>query len=126
MSDRDRKKALSQLLNEVFKNVCGTIDLDERVTKGDHVKLQLSSKDKMFAKIRTQHFTNIFASLSSHAKQLKQQQAKAANMSINEMKSFVQKDLKDMQNQSRAVALHIGACEVIQKEKGTVFENHPK
>ena len=110
------------LLNEVFKNVCGTIDLDERVTKGDHVKLQLSSKDKMFAKIRTQHFTNIFASLSSHAKQLKQQQAKAANMSINEMKSFVQKELKDMQNQSRAVALHIGACEVIQKEKGSDYE----
>ena len=96
------------LLNEVFINTCGTIDLDERVTKGDHVKLQLSSKDKMFSKIRTQHFTNIFASLSSHAKQLKQQQAKAANMSINEMKSFVQKDLKEMQNQSRAVALHIG------------------
>ena len=110
------------LLNEVFTNVCGTIDLDERVTKGDHVKLQLSSKDKMFAKIRAQHFTNIFSSLSSYAKQLKQQQAKAANLSINEMKSFVQKELKDMQNQSRAVALHIGACEVIQSEKGPLYE----
>ena len=116
------------LLNEVFINTCGTIgklltfqrhyslslilhfllDLDERVTKGEHVKLQLSSRDKMFAKIRAQHFTNIFASLSSYAKQLKQQQAKAANMSINEMKSFVQKELKDMQTQGKAVALHIG------------------
>ena len=62
----------------------------------------------MFAKIRAQHFTNIFTSLSSYAKQLKMQQAKAANMSINEMKSFVQKELKEMQNQSKAVALHIG------------------
>ena len=96
--------------------------MDERVTKGDHVKLQLISKDKMFAKIRAQHFTNIFASLSSYAKQLKQQQVKAANMSINEMKSFVQKDLKDMQNQSKAVALHIGACEVIQQEQGPIYE----
>merc|ERR1712223_2347870 len=110
------------LLNEVFVNTCGTIDLDERVTKGEHVKLQLSSRDKMFAKIRAQHFTNIFASLSSYAKQLKQQQAKAANMSINEMKSFVQKELKDMQTQGKAVALHIGACEVIQKEQGPIYE----
>jgi len=110
------------LLNEVFENVCGTIDLDERVTKGDHVKLQLTSKDKMFMKIRAQHFTNIFASLGSYAKQLKAQQSKAANLSITEMKSFVQKELKDIQTQSRAVALHIGACEVIQNEKGPVYE----
>ena len=110
------------LLNEVFNNICGTIDLDERVTKGDHVKLQMTSKDRMFMKIRAQHFTNIFSSLSSYAKQLKAQQTKAANMSINEMKSFVQKDLKDLQNQSKAVALHIGACEVIQQEKGPIYE----
>jgi len=110
------------LLNEVFENVCGTIDLDERVTKGDHVKLQLTSKDKMFMKIRAQHFTNIFASLGSYAKQLKAQQNKAANLSITEMKSFIQKELKDIQTQSRAVALHIGACEVIQNEKGPVYE----
>ena len=96
------------LLNEVFDNVCGTIDLDERVTKGDHVKLQLTSKDKMFMKIRAQHFTNIFASLGSYAKQLKAQQTQAAKLSIEEMKNFVKKDLKDLQNQSKAVALHIG------------------
>ncbi len=111
------------LLNEVFANICGSIDLDERVTKGDHVKLQLTSKDKMFAKIRAQHFTNIFASLSSYAKQLKASQSKAANLSINEMKSFVQKELKDIQTQSRAVALHIGACEVINEEKGPIYEH---
>lgn len=46
----------------------------------------------------------------------------AANLSITEMKSFVQKELKDIQTQSRAVALHIGACEVIQNEKGPVYE----
>ena len=68
------------LLNEVFENVCGTIDLDERVTKGDHVKLQLTSKDKMFMQIRAQHFTNIFASLGSYAKQLKAQQNKGDNV----------------------------------------------
>jgi hypothetical protein len=71
------------LLNEVFENVCGTIDLDERVTKGDHVKLQLTSKDKMFMKIRAQHFTNIFASLGSYAKQLKAQQNKGDHVKSN-------------------------------------------
>ena len=37
----------------------------------------------------------------------------AANLSITEMKSFVQKELKDIQTQSRAVALHIGKCQKI-------------
>ena len=79
------------LLNEVFNNVCGTIDLDERVTKGDHVKLQLTSKDKMFMKIRAQHFTNIFASLGSYAKQLKDKQTKGDQyfMSIYSSKKWI-------------------------------------
>ena len=43
-------------------------------------------------------------------------------MNITEMKSFVQNDLKNMKAQSRAVALHIGASERIQKLKGRYFE----
>jgi hypothetical protein len=38
------------------------------------IKLQLSSKDKMFEKIRNKHFASIFSSLSAYAKQLKQHQ----------------------------------------------------
>ncbi len=42
-------------------------------------------------------------------------------MSITDMKAFVQKDLKELQTQSKAVEIHIGAAEVIQKEKGYFF-----
>jgi len=42
-------------------------------------------------------------------------------MSINDMKSFVQNNLKDLQTQLKAVAIHIGAAEAIQKEKGRCF-----
>jgi hypothetical protein len=46
------------------------VDVKDKVV----VKLQLSSKDKMFEKIRNKHFAAIFSSLSAYAKQLKHHQ----------------------------------------------------
>ena len=43
-------------------------------------------------------------------------------MSVTQMKQFVANDLKVMKTQSRAVSLHIGASEEIQKKKGSYFE----
>jgi hypothetical protein len=43
-------------------------------------------------------------------------------MNVSQMKQFVQNDLKVMKAQSRAVALHIGASERIQRVKGRHFE----
>lgn len=46
-------------------------------------------------------------------------------MSIADMKAFVQNNLKELQTQSKAVAIHIGAAEAIQKEKGSfLFMGH--
>ena len=104
------------LLNEVFENVCGTIDLDERVTKGDHVKLQLTSKDKMFMKIRAQHFTNIFASLGSYAKQLKAQQNKGDSFMSSPITMFASRIYK-MRHLKKIVMSILGSfC--------TFFQNH--
>ena len=41
-------------------------------------------------------------------------QSRASTLSISEMKEFVQKNLKDIQTQSKAISMHIGAAEVIQ------------
>lgn len=60
--------------------------------------------------------------LSSYAKALQQQQNKASTLNITEMKKFVQNNLKDIQAQSRAIALHISALEEIQKLKGPTYE----
>ena len=64
----------------------------------------------------------IFTILSSYAKALQQQQNKASTLSITEMKQFVQHNLKDIQAQSKAIALHISALEEIQKRKGPIYE----
>ena len=42
-----------------------------------NVKMQISTKDKMFENIRFKHFSTIFTFLSENAKQLQVQQAKA-------------------------------------------------
>ncbi|XP_023328568.1 vacuolar protein sorting-associated protein 33B isoform X2 [Eurytemora carolleeae] len=111
------------LLDEVFGISCGTVEFPKEVTGTDTTtKLQLSSKDKMFEKIRNKHFATIFSVLGVTAKQLSAAQAAASSMNINEMKSFVQNDLKHMKTQSKAVALHIGASERIQKLKGRMLE----
>eukprot|EP00096_Caligus_rogercresseyi_P015805 TRINITY_DN8282_c0_g1_i1.p1 TRINITY_DN8282_c0_g1~~TRINITY_DN8282_c0_g1_i1.p1 ORF type:complete len:567 (-),score=152.25 TRINITY_DN8282_c0_g1_i1:64-1764(-) len=112
------------LLDEVFGVNCGSIELDSRVTTSEQVvKLQLSNKDKTFNKIRSKHIGDIFSYLSVHAKQLQQHKKRAGDLSVSEMKDFVQNNLKDIQNQHKALALHIGASEVIQKEKGSFFES---
>ena len=38
-------------------------------------------------------------------------------MNVTEMRQFVQRDLRDLQNQSKAIAIHIGASEAIQAAK---------
>jgi len=111
------------LLDEVFGISCGTVEFGKEVTGVDTpTKLQLSSKDKMFDKIRNKHFAHIFSVLGVTAKQLSAAQAAASSMNIDQMKNFVQNDLKQMKAQSKAVALHIGASERIQKLKGRQFE----
>ena len=104
------------LLDELFGVVCGVVDF-----KKD--KLELSTKDKVFENIRFMHFASIFGVLSQTAKSLRQSQENAAEMNVNEMRDFVQKDLRDLQRQGRAISVHIGASEAIQREMGHYYED---
>ena len=112
------------LLDETFGINCGVVELGKEITKTNNsVKLNLSSKDRIFNKIRHKPMgPDIFTMLSSYAKALQQQQSKASTLNITEMKKFVQTNLKDIQAQSRAIALHISALEEIQKRKGPIYE----
>jgi len=111
------------LLDETFGISCGTVEFPTEVAKAETpTRLQLSSKDKMFDKIRNKHFATIFTVLGVTAKQLAAAQGAAANMSVTQMKQFVANDLRAMKTQSKAVALHIGASEAIQREKGDMME----
>ena len=111
------------LLDETFGINCGQVEFGPEVTKTEaSAKLQLSSMDKMFDKIRNKHFASIFTVLGVTAKQLSNVQAAASNMNVSQMKQFVANNLRDMKAQSKAVALHISASEAIQREKGGHFE----
>lgn len=77
---------------------------------------------QIFESIRFKHFSSIFSVLSTNAKQIRQSQANASSMNVTEMKQFVQNNLKDLQQQSKAIAVHISASETIQKEKGPYYE----
>ena len=113
------------LLDEVFGISCGVVELSspKRNERPETVKLELSNKDKIFDNIRCRHFSSIFSVLSANAKQLRQKQTQASAMSVTEMKDFVNRDLKELQNQSKSITLHIEASEQIQKEKGHYYED---
>merc|ERR1712142_3014 len=89
------------LLDETFGISCGTVEFGSEVTKteGATTKLQLSSRDKMFDKIRNKHFASIFSVLGVTAKQLSAAQAAASSMTVTEMKQFVANDLRVMKAQ---------------------------
>ena len=70
---------------QVFSITCGQVELDGSQLDADMkekmlIKWQLSSKDKLFEKIRNKHFASIFSSLSAYAKQLKQHQVRPLNV----------------------------------------------
>ena len=116
------------LLDEVFGICCGVVDFQGGLQKAEGsetlpaLKLELSNKDKIFENIRCRHFSSIFSVLSTNAKQLRQKQNQASAMSVTEMKEFVNRDLRELQHQSKAISIHIEASEKIQKEKGHYYE----
>ncbi len=116
------------LLDEVFGINLGIIDFASATGQVKPAslqieKLELSSRDKIFEQIRSQHFSNIFSFLSHHARQIRQAQNKTNSMNVAEMRDFVENSLSELKLQSRAVAAHIGASETIQAEKGYFYEN---
>uniref|UniRef100_A0A8C4Q4Z4 Uncharacterized protein n=1 Tax=Eptatretus burgeri TaxID=7764 RepID=A0A8C4Q4Z4_EPTBU len=59
------------LLDDVFTIKCGSVEFGSEVTGSEkNVKINLGSGDKVFAEICDQHFSNVFAFLSSKAKTL--------------------------------------------------------
>ena len=80
--------------------------------------MDIGSHDRVYESIRYKHFASIFSILSGQARRLRESQSQANQMSVNEMKEFVQQNLRDMKLQSKAVSVHIGASETITEAKG--------
>lgn len=110
------------LLEENFSINAGTVEFGKEVHHREQsVKWILNAQDEVFSEICNKHFAFVMQLLSSKAKTIQKQYDKRHDMKINEMKEFVSQHLKSLSGQHRALALHVGASEVITKRK-TILE----
>ncbi|XP_023218534.1 vacuolar protein sorting-associated protein 33B-like [Centruroides sculpturatus] len=115
------------LLDETYGIKSAKVTFGEDVTKKkESVKVVLNNSDEIFKEIRDQHISNVFSYLGNKAKTL---QAKydvcIILFNFDKKMNFVANELRGLQQQHKYLALHIGACEVImkQKNKGN-FKDH--
>ncbi|XP_077989380.1 vacuolar protein sorting-associated protein 33B-like [Glandiceps talaboti] len=107
------------LLDEIFGIKSGFCEFDGEITGANKpTRLLLNYEDDIFEDIRNKHFSHVFSHLSTKAKQLQAGYDKRHHLdSINAMKTFVANDLKDLKQQHKSLAIHIGASEMIMKKK---------
>ncbi|KAL8197329.1 UNVERIFIED_CONTAM: Vacuolar protein sorting-associated protein 33B [Gekko kuhli] len=106
------------LVDDTFRIKCGSVDFGPDVTSSDRsIKVLLNAQDKVFNKIRNEHFSSVFGFLSQKARNLQTQYDRRRGMDIKQMKNFVSQELKGLKQEHRLLSLHIGACESIMKKK---------
>ncbi|CAF0708878.1 unnamed protein product [Brachionus calyciflorus] len=104
------------LLNEYFSLNAGYIDQVPEIVKNKRVKL--SNDDKIFENIRGMHISEIFAHLKNFVNELKNVHEKKNELnSVSDMKNFVKSDLKNYNQLSDLVNLHLNLCDVIINQK---------
>ncbi|XP_046857548.1 vacuolar protein sorting-associated protein 33B-like [Xenia sp. Carnegie-2017] len=114
------------LIDDTFEINSGMVTFDKTVTGTEKtLTMLLNSNDMVYKEIRDRHFTNVFPFLSLKAKQLQVGYDKRNHLSsVGDMKQFVSKDLRQLQQQHKSLQTHIGACESILKQKNLEkFEN---
>ncbi|XP_066491175.1 vacuolar protein sorting-associated protein 33B isoform X2 [Tiliqua scincoides] len=106
------------LVDDTFRIKCGSVDFGPEITSSDRsIKVLLNAQDKVFSKIRNEHFSSVFGFLSEKARNLQAQYDRRRGMDIKQMKTFVSQELKGLKQEHRLLSLHIGACESIMKKK---------
>ncbi|XP_063220368.1 vacuolar protein sorting-associated protein 33B [Bacillus rossius redtenbacheri] len=114
----------SALLDEVFGITGGTIELDERVLGANKtLTYKLSKYDEVYDNIKNKHFSDVYSFLSAKTKELQVEFERSSKMALNEIKQYVSTQLQKVTASKRALAYHIGACEVVIGEMGQSFEN---
>lgn len=87
----------------------GKVEFGPEVTKTDKgLKHPVHSIDPVFRDIRDKHFSCVFTNLKEKGQQMRQIYDKRHEMSITDMKEFVNKDLKNFQFQYKSLSLRKG------------------
>ncbi|XP_075216934.1 vacuolar protein sorting 33B isoform X2 [Lycorma delicatula] len=110
----------TSLLDEVFGVNCGTVEIkmdDDKV-----YKTHLNAADEIYMQIKNRHFSDVFTFLKSRAEVLRHEFNKSQNMTLQQMKQYVSKELKNIAVLKKLLTYHIGACEAIICKIGQRFE----
>lgn len=112
------------LISEVMNLASGTVELKQqnKEKKELAVSMLLTSEDELYNKIKNRHFSDVNIYLKQKANELICEKNKGANMSIKEMKQFVESHLEKLRNDSMTLGNHFNICERICQEMGKVFE----
>ncbi|KAJ6221161.1 hypothetical protein RDWZM_006973 [Blomia tropicalis] len=117
------------ILDETFPIRCGKIELDSEVIKDTQMpaKHQLFGADQIYGDIQNQSFSSVCVSLKEKGQRLRQKYHERQSMNLNEMKEFLNKDLKNIQSEHKALFLHINICEkIMERKKQTKFSDQLK
>ncbi|GLH02187.1 Vacuolar protein sorting-associated protein 33A [Gryllus bimaculatus] len=111
------------LLDEVFEIRGGTVELDARFPGNKStVNFQLSGDDGIYNEIKHRYFSNVYSFLSRKVGELQAESDRRQKMTTQDMKQYVETELKKVINMKQALSYHIGACEAIIGELGHKFE----
>lgn len=111
------------LLDEVFEIRGGTVELDARFPGNKNiVNFQLSGDDGIYNEIKHRYFSGVYSFLSRKVGELQAESERRQKMTTQDMKQYVETELKKVINMRQALSYHIGACEAIIGELGHKFE----
>ncbi|KAK6631315.1 hypothetical protein RUM44_005841 [Polyplax serrata] len=116
------------LISEVMNLSTGTVEIKEQNNEKRQlaVNMLLTSEDEIYNQIKNKHFSDVNVYLKQKANELITEKNKGANMSIQEMKNFVEGQLGKLRNECLALSNHFNICEKICNEMGQKFESFSK
>ncbi|XP_022920176.1 vacuolar protein sorting-associated protein 33B [Onthophagus taurus] len=127
-------RTYTALLKEIYNVKCGVCEhkqaeiekydnkLNVRVEKNPVLINFDSKRDTVYNNIKNRFFTEVTANLSLLIKQLKSESDTSKEMALDELKRYVQTQLKQVTSKKSLIANHMNAAETIINVLGNRFE----
>jgi len=110
------------LLDEIIGIKGKSVTFGPEITGSNIVKHVLTN-DPVFEKTRSLHFSQVVKNLLAQKDEIKRTQDETAGLNLKDMKKLVQKDLSKLQILRKTLVLHVGAVDLIIKEKSEDIKN---
>ncbi|XP_071450155.1 vacuolar protein sorting-associated protein 33B [Hetaerina americana] len=111
------------LLDEVFGIKCGTVEFSKEVTgKSNQITYLLNSKDEIYNEIKNKHFSDVYPTLKSKAKELENKLAQFKTADLSKLKHHVKNEIRNVMSLRQSLSYHIGACEGIIGNLGGKYQ----